>query len=170
VQIITDRDPEGLLVLRHSTAHVMAEAIQRLWPQAQLAYSAVDFDDFTDPFGAVVSLRDGDRLIGRIGLSVDYEDQWTDDTGQVSRAHVYGIANLYHDFLDGSEVDVSGTRFVSENRSLWGGLGVGASLSWADGRYAVFGEASARSSLKDFGDSYAVGAKVGLNELLRGID
>src|SRR5688500_5870198 len=38
VSILTDRDPDGLLVLRHSTAHVMAEAIQRLWPQAQLAY------------------------------------------------------------------------------------------------------------------------------------
>src|SRR3954454_17677066 len=38
LQIITDRDPEGLLILRHSTAHVMAEAIQRLWPKAQLAY------------------------------------------------------------------------------------------------------------------------------------
>src|SRR3954463_13526271 len=38
LQIITDRDPEGLLILRHSTAHVMAEAIQRIWPEAQLAY------------------------------------------------------------------------------------------------------------------------------------
>src|SRR3954471_2971281 len=38
LQIITDRDPEGLLILRHSTAHVMAEAIIRLWPDAQLAY------------------------------------------------------------------------------------------------------------------------------------
>ena len=37
-QILTERDPDALLVLRHSTAHVMAEAIQRLWPQAQLAY------------------------------------------------------------------------------------------------------------------------------------
>src|SRR5688572_23338445 len=38
VSILTDRDADGLLVLRHSTAHVMAEAIQRLWPEAQLAY------------------------------------------------------------------------------------------------------------------------------------
>src|SRR5438105_3064750 len=38
VSILTDRDPEALLILRHSTAHVMAEAIQRIWPQAQLAY------------------------------------------------------------------------------------------------------------------------------------
>jgi threonyl-tRNA synthetase len=38
VSILTDRDPEALLVLRHSTAHVMAEAIQRIWPGALLAY------------------------------------------------------------------------------------------------------------------------------------
>src|SRR3954470_7530929 len=38
VSILTDRDPDGLMVLRHSTAHVMAEAIQRLWPEVQLAY------------------------------------------------------------------------------------------------------------------------------------
>src|SRR5438874_12184610 len=38
VSILTDRDPGALLTLRHSTAHVMAEAIQRLWPEAQLAY------------------------------------------------------------------------------------------------------------------------------------
>ena len=33
LQIITEKDPEALNVLRHSTAHVMAEAIQRLWPK-----------------------------------------------------------------------------------------------------------------------------------------
>src|SRR6266550_5806739 len=38
VSILTDRDPDALMVLRHSTAHVMAEAIQRLWPDAKLAY------------------------------------------------------------------------------------------------------------------------------------
>src|SRR5512137_1498952 len=38
VVILTDRDPDALTVLRHSTAHVMAEAIQRIWPKALLAY------------------------------------------------------------------------------------------------------------------------------------
>ncbi len=31
-------NPDALYMLRHSTAHVMAEAIQRLWPEALLAY------------------------------------------------------------------------------------------------------------------------------------
>jgi len=38
VSIITDKDPIALQTLRHSTAHVMAEAIQNLWPEAKLAY------------------------------------------------------------------------------------------------------------------------------------
>ncbi|MER8644425.1 autotransporter-associated beta strand repeat-containing protein [Mesorhizobium sp. M1252] len=132
-----------------------------LTPQAQLAYSSVDFDAFTDPFGAVVSPGSSNSLVGRLGLSADYEDQWVDDAGQVSRTHIYGLGNLYYDFLDGNDVDVSGTKLVSENQALWGGVGLGGSLSWADGRYAVFGEGTARTSLKDFGDSHALGAKLG---------
>ncbi|MGF1632872.1 MAG: threonine--tRNA ligase [Phycisphaerae bacterium] len=31
VAIVTDRDPEGLFVLRHSTAHVLAQALRRLY-------------------------------------------------------------------------------------------------------------------------------------------
>src|SRR5690348_156088 len=31
VQIITDRDPEGLFVMRHSTAHVLAQALRHLY-------------------------------------------------------------------------------------------------------------------------------------------
>ena len=31
-------DPDGLFLVRHSTAHVMAEAIQRLFPNAKLVY------------------------------------------------------------------------------------------------------------------------------------
>jgi threonyl-tRNA synthetase len=38
VSIVTDKDAIALQTLRHSAAHVMAEAIQRLWPAAQLAY------------------------------------------------------------------------------------------------------------------------------------
>ncbi|MDW6024373.1 autotransporter outer membrane beta-barrel domain-containing protein [Mesorhizobium sp. BAC0120] len=132
-----------------------------LTPQAQLAYAAVEFDDFTDPFGAAVSLEDGDSLLGRLGLSADYEDAWTDAAGQTSRAHIYGIANLYYDFLDGSRVDVSGVDLVSENEALWGGLGLGGSLSFADGKYTLYGEALARTSLQDFGDSHVLSGSIG---------
>ncbi|MGR9205171.1 autotransporter family protein [Rhizobium leguminosarum] len=134
-----------------------------LTPQAQLAYSSVRFNSFTDQYGADVSLDDGDSLTGRLGISADYDGDWKDASGKINRVKLYGIANLYHDFLNGSDVDVSGTSLVSENQALWGGLGVGGSLSWSDDRYALNGEAFARTSLKDFGDSNAIGAKVGFS-------
>ncbi|WP_189510107.1 MULTISPECIES: autotransporter outer membrane beta-barrel domain-containing protein [unclassified Mesorhizobium] len=136
-------------------------ALQGNWsltPQAQLSYASVDFDTFTDPYGALVSNDSSDSLIGRLGLSADYESEWKD---KASRSHVYGIANLYYDFLDGSDVDVSGTRLTSKTQPLWGGLGFGGSLSWADDRYSVHGELLARTSLEDFGDSHAFGGTVG---------
>jgi len=37
-QPIGEQDPDALYLLRHSCAHVMAEAIQRIWPEALLAY------------------------------------------------------------------------------------------------------------------------------------
>ncbi len=37
VKILTAKDPESLHVLRHSTSHIMAQAVIRLFPQAKLA-------------------------------------------------------------------------------------------------------------------------------------
>ncbi len=41
VQIITDKSPEALEILRHSTAHVMGQAVQRLFPGAQVTIGPV---------------------------------------------------------------------------------------------------------------------------------
>ncbi len=43
-----------------------------------MVYSAMDFDSFTDPFGANVSLGSGDSLKGRLGLALDKEEAWKD--------------------------------------------------------------------------------------------
>src|SRR5688572_10415908 len=36
VQIVTDRDPEGVDIIRHSTAHLLAQAVKELFPDAQV--------------------------------------------------------------------------------------------------------------------------------------
>ena len=46
IQIITPKDEDGLEVMRHSCAHVMAEAICSLWPEARLVYGPVVEDGF----------------------------------------------------------------------------------------------------------------------------
>src|SRR2546430_13221917 len=37
-QVLTDKDKDALDVLRHSSAHVMAPAVMRLFPKVQLAF------------------------------------------------------------------------------------------------------------------------------------
>ncbi len=41
VAIVTDRDADGVEVLRHSCAHLMAQAVQRLYPKAQVTIGPV---------------------------------------------------------------------------------------------------------------------------------
>jgi outer membrane autotransporter protein len=132
-----------------------------LTPQAQLTWSSVEFDDFKDAFGAPVSLNSGDSLVGRLGLAVDRQTEWRDADGSASRAHVYGIGNLYYDLEDGTSVDVAGTPIDSEIEALWAGLGFGGTYSWADDKYALYGEGLAKTSLEGFGDSYALSGTVG---------
>src|SRR5690606_26042104 len=56
VAIVTERDPEGLEIIRHSTAHLLAHAVKELFPEAQVTIGPViengfyyDFAD-TGPF------------------------------------------------------------------------------------------------------------------------
>src|SRR5471030_2246645 len=44
--IITDRDAEGLDIIRHSTAHLLAQAVKQLFPDAQVTIGPVIEDGF----------------------------------------------------------------------------------------------------------------------------
>jgi threonyl-tRNA synthetase len=44
--IITDRDADGLEVIRHSTAHLLAQAVKELFPEAQVTIGPVIEDGF----------------------------------------------------------------------------------------------------------------------------
>jgi threonyl-tRNA synthetase len=46
VSIVTDRDPDGLEVIRHSTAHLLAQAVKELFPEAQVTIGPVIEDGF----------------------------------------------------------------------------------------------------------------------------
>jgi threonyl-tRNA synthetase len=41
VQIVTERDPEALELIRHSTAHLLAHAVKELYPEAQVTIGPV---------------------------------------------------------------------------------------------------------------------------------
>lgn len=46
LSIITSKDPEGLDILRHSTAHLLAYAVKELYPEAQVTIGPVIEDGF----------------------------------------------------------------------------------------------------------------------------
>jgi threonyl-tRNA synthetase len=44
--IVTEKDPEGLDIIRHSTAHLLAQAVKELFPEAQVTIGPVIEDGF----------------------------------------------------------------------------------------------------------------------------
>jgi threonyl-tRNA synthetase len=46
LRIITNKDPEGLEIVRHSCAHLMAQAVKRLFPKAQVTIGPVIEDGY----------------------------------------------------------------------------------------------------------------------------
>ncbi len=66
VSVITTDSEAGRAILRHSTAHVLAQAVLRLWPGAHFAIGPVIEDgfyyDFELPGGATFSDEDLERI------------------------------------------------------------------------------------------------------------
>ncbi len=60
IQIITSKDTEGVEIMRHSCAHIMAEAICQLWPQTKLVYGPTVDDGFYYDIDLDEPIRPGD--------------------------------------------------------------------------------------------------------------
>jgi threonyl-tRNA synthetase len=58
--IVTDRDPEGIAVIRHSTAHLMAQAVKELYPETQVTIGPVIEDGFYYDFAREERFRPED--------------------------------------------------------------------------------------------------------------
>jgi threonyl-tRNA synthetase len=59
-QVLTPKDPEALEVMRHSTAHVMARAVMRLFPGVQLAFGPPIDNGFYYDIDVTPPLREED--------------------------------------------------------------------------------------------------------------
>jgi threonyl-tRNA synthetase len=89
IQILTTRDkddPDALAVLRHSSAHLLAEAVRRLYPGVKVAIGPpiengfyYDFE-FPEP----ISEADLERIEGEIQRELDEGRQWSRE--EISRA------------------------------------------------------------------------------------
>src|SRR3954469_1310385 len=66
IEIVTDRSPDALALLRHDTAHVLAEAVLELYPGTQVTIGPPIEDgfyyDFDFPEGVKISDADFERI------------------------------------------------------------------------------------------------------------
>lgn len=125
LRLLTPKDREALDVLRHSTAHIMARAILRLFPGARLAfgpttangfYYDVDLpdrplseDDFPAIEAEMATILKGAEPFERFTLPVPEARQFVEDLGQSFKVeHIddelakYGILSFYRqgEFVD----------------------------------------------------------------------
>ena len=59
-QILTEKDPDALEVLRHSSAHIMARAVMRLFPNTQLAFGPATETGFYYDIESATPIREED--------------------------------------------------------------------------------------------------------------
>ncbi|MCU7938674.1 MAG: threonine--tRNA ligase [gamma proteobacterium symbiont of Bathyaustriella thionipta] len=88
--IITERDAEGLEVIRHSAAHLMAQAVQSLFPGAQVTIGPVIEDGFFYDFSYAESFTPEDLLaiekkmaeLAKANLKIERSVKTRDETVQ----------------------------------------------------------------------------------------
>ena len=76
VKIITSKDKEGLEVIRHDAAHVLAMAVQELFPGTQVTIGPVIEDGFYYDFARKESFTDDDlkKIENKMKEIVDRDD------------------------------------------------------------------------------------------------
>ncbi|GGB11854.1 hypothetical protein GCM10011491_44720 [Brucella endophytica] len=159
--LASDIDGFGYALSLEAGKRVAIDPNWSITPQAQLTWSAIQFDGFTDSFGAHVTHDETDSLKGRLGIAADYGQAWRDEQGLLTQANLYAIANLSYEFSKATKIKVAGVPFATQNDRYWGGLGAGGTYSWADGKYAFYGEATIDTSLEHFADSYRLSGNLG---------
>jgi threonyl-tRNA synthetase len=103
VAIVTDKDPDGLAIIRHSTAHLLAQAVKQLFPEAQVTIGPVIEDGFYYDFaykrpftpedmGAIearmVELSKADEQVTRRVMSRDEAVQFFKNLGEFYKAEI----------------------------------------------------------------------------------
>ncbi len=91
VAVITARDPEGLEILRHDAAHLLAEAAKELWPGIQVTIGPVIDDGFYYDFARAEPFTPDDleRLETRMREIVARDEEITREVWPRERAIAY---------------------------------------------------------------------------------
>ena len=93
-------------------------------PQAQLVYQYLSLDDFNDRIRHV-DQHDPSALRGRVGMRFGYNGDTRDNLPSSS---FYGIANIWHDFVNPKSVDIGRDKLKEDYAKTWGEVGLGIQL------------------------------------------
>jgi threonyl-tRNA synthetase len=115
IEIVTRTHPDALELLRHDCAHVLAEAVQELYPGTQITFGPAtdngfyyDFvrddpfstDDFAKIEAKMREIVDRDETITREVWSRDQAARWFQDHGEKYKAE------WVHEIPDGEEISI----------------------------------------------------------------
>ena len=106
IEIITSRSPEGLDIMRHSCAHIMAEAVQLLFPGAQIGFGPQTEDGFFYDFALsrTVSNEDFEAIEAKMAEIIKQDEPFVREVVTREQAreifadqrlkleHIYGTA------------------------------------------------------------------------------
>src|ERR1700722_12027885 len=103
LSIVTPKDPAGLEVIRHSTAHLLAQAVKQLFPEAQVTIGPVIEDGFyydfayTRPFttedlaaieARMTQLAQADEQVTRQVMDRDAAVEYFKSIGEIYKAEI----------------------------------------------------------------------------------
>ncbi|MEZ5499498.1 MAG: threonine--tRNA ligase [Steroidobacteraceae bacterium] len=103
VEIVTAKDPVALEIIRHSTAHLLAQAVQQLFPKAQVTIGPVIEDGFYYDFAferpftpedleaiekRMQELAAADLVVMRTEMARDAAVQFFRDKGEIYKAEI----------------------------------------------------------------------------------
>jgi threonyl-tRNA synthetase len=101
--VVTDKDPDGLEVIRHSTAHLLAQAVKALYPEAQVTIGPVIEDGFyydfaysrpftTEDLAAIeakmTELAKADQVVNRRVMPRDEAVKFFRSLGEIYKAEI----------------------------------------------------------------------------------
>ncbi|MDQ2649643.1 MAG: threonine--tRNA ligase [Actinomycetota bacterium] len=120
VSIFTVDSPEGLFTLRHSTAHVLAQAVLDLFPGATFGIGPVVEDgfyyDFELPGGASFSVDDLERIEARMREIIKESQPFVRDELPADRAREIFAGHKYKlEIIDDASTDPMSATSASES-------------------------------------------------------
>ena len=101
--IVTDKEPDGLEIIRHSTAHLLAQAVKELFPEAQVTIGPVIEDGFYYDFAyerpftpedlaaieaKMTELANADQKVNRRVMSRDEAVKFFRNLGELYKAEI----------------------------------------------------------------------------------